>query len=58
MTFGLAWVERMEIKSAAVWRILALGKVEALKEPKQHQGCTMDSVEVWVLKRLLEFPPL
>jgi hypothetical protein len=35
-----------ENKCASLWRVLALDKIEALKEPKQHRGCTMDSVEV------------
>jgi hypothetical protein len=33
-------------KSASVWRVLALDKIETLKEPEQHSGCTMGTVEV------------
>jgi hypothetical protein len=41
----------MDIKRASVWRFLALDNVEALKEPEQNWGRTMDTVEMWVLKR-------
>jgi hypothetical protein len=39
-------------------RVLDLAKVEALEEPQQHYGRTMDPVEVLMLKGQLEVLPL
>jgi hypothetical protein len=36
----------MEIRRASIWKALALAKVEALKEPKQHLEYTVDPVKV------------
>jgi hypothetical protein len=36
----------MEIRRASIWKALALAKVEALKEPKQRLGYTVDTVKV------------
>jgi hypothetical protein len=33
-----AWAELMDIKRASIWRILALAKVEALKEVSNIGG--------------------
>jgi hypothetical protein len=38
LTFGSVWVEAMDIKMASIWRILAVGKVEALKEQSNTGG--------------------
>jgi hypothetical protein len=32
MTFGSTWIEPMDIKRALFWKVLALAKVEAVKE--------------------------
>jgi hypothetical protein len=35
MTFGSAWIKPVDIKTAKIWRVLAVAKVEVLKELKQ-----------------------
>jgi hypothetical protein len=46
MTSGSAWVNPMDIKRASIWEVLALAKVEVVKELQQHWGRTMDPAEV------------
>jgi hypothetical protein len=45
MTSVSAWAELMGIKSASIWRNLALAKVEVLKELSNTGGAK------WTLKR-------
>jgi hypothetical protein len=44
--FVAAWIELMDIKGPSIWKALALGKVEALKEPKQLWDHTVDPAVV------------
>jgi hypothetical protein len=44
VTFDFTWVESVDLKRPSVRRVLALAKVEALKEHEQHWGHVIDSV--------------
>jgi hypothetical protein len=42
VTFGSVWVELMDTKRVSIWIVLFPTKVNVLKEPKGHWGCTTD----------------
>lgn len=61
MTFGSAWVEWMGIRvldAGVLWRVLAVDKIEAHKEPKQHRGCTMILYRSSCLRGYWKFLPI
>jgi hypothetical protein len=36
VTFDSTWIESVDLKRPSVWRVLVVGKGEALKEHEQH----------------------
>jgi hypothetical protein len=46
LTFGFSWVGPMDIDRPSVWRVLALDKIRALKEPMQKWERTVDLIQV------------